>query len=1302
MANRWTPAQQEALDTRNKNLLLSAAAGSGKTAVLTERITRIAGDMESDIDINELLVLTFTKAAAAEMKSRVSASLTNKLREADAENNLPLIHHLERQLSLMGSAQISTLDSFFQSLLRQYFYLLDLDPKTQIMADENEGYLLKEAVLAEVLERWYEEADPDFLKTADLFASRYQDRDLKDTILRIHNFSCSMPFPIDWLKHLPDPYNIPDGTKLDDIPWSYDFLASIISTSEKISEYYRRAFEIMDQNDAARAVYSDQLSNEYSFISSLAEVSSWKDLYDLPSFTFARLTIATAKVLKPYKMLVKEFNATPDAETIKALRKQAAATYNKSIAPLIGISEDQWIGETRNMAPIVKVLSDITIDFTHSLSERKRQEGVMDFNDLEHYVLDVLVDKDDPAFTPETAADFPSEAALAIRSRYKEVMIDEYQDTNGVQELITSLLSSGDNRFMVGDIKQSIYRFRQADPTIFLGKYNDFSTNEAATDHRIDLNKNFRSDAAILSSINFIFRQIMTERNLELNYGAAEALYPGRHEEERPSDYCGGSVSIGLIDKDIEEAQNDNPKIKDMENIRLEGRLIAAKIRSLIDSKAKVMNGDGTFRPITYSDIVILLRSVAGKAPILLKVMGEYGIPAISDREDDYIQNPEVETLLALLKIIDNPLQDLALTAVLRSVFVGLDEEDLSRLRLAQKAAGAEHIWPVLGNADHILKPGGAGLVSSFLSLYKEWRLQAVKDGAAPLIRKIIADTDYLTYVSGLSGGEFRKAHVLAFYQLALSRDSGARSGLYSFLTELSRLTKDGRNFRAKTPSVSAADAVRIMTIHRSKGLEFPVVFLVDAAKEFNLRDTKATAICHKDRGIGIQYYDEETHARWPSLYWYSVRSASERESKAEEARLLYVAMTRARDKLFITATLKDTIRSLDFWMASLAGTETGEVRPLPSYITSGAASYLDWIMPAALRHRSSKDVWDRLMRIPSYADDAEGDHSLFDISITPETSLLRADETADAAETEKQLIEVEETPETNADRFLASLPSEVPEDLSRRLTWSYAFPGAANTPGKLTATAAVKLRETLEASESDEPPYASEVLAPDLPSLPETEEGEENEETEGMKETLPADYAEPPSFLSGGKPGFTGTSFGTLMHKAMEMIDFKTVPATREALRNEIMRLTESGIFTKDEEEVLLSERKYTNPVASLITFAESPLGTLMKEAETVRKEMPFSILLPADSFYPDCEKGEKIFLQGIMDCLLETKDGLTVIDYKTDRVMTEEELREHYKIQLQVYGETAEKLLGKPVVRLSLWAFRLGKAIDIPLHRN
>lgn len=678
----------------------------------------------------------------------------------------------------MGSAQISTLDSFFQSLLRQYFYLLDLDPKTQIMADENEGYLLKEAVLAEVLERWYEEADPDFLKTADLFASRYQDRDLKDTILRIHNFSCSMPFPIDWLKHLPDPYNIPDGTKLDDIPWSYDFLASIISTSEKISEYYRRAFEIMDQNDAARAVYSDQLSNEYSFISSLAEVSSWKDLYDLPSFTFARLTIATAKVLKPYKMLVKEFNATPDAETIKALRKQAAATYNKSIAPLIGISEDQWIGETRNMAPIVKVLSDITIDFTHSLSERKRQEGVMDFNDLEHYVLDVLVDKDDPAFTPETAADFPSEAALAIRSRYKEVMIDEYQDTNGVQELITSLLSSGDNRFMVGDIKQSIYRFRQADPTIFLGKYNDFSTNEAATDHRIDLNKNFRSDAAILSSINFIFRQIMTERNLELNYGAAEALYPGRHEEERPSDYCGGSVSIGLIDKDIEEAQNDNPKIKDMENIRLEGRLIAAKIRSLIDSKAKVMNGDGTFRPITYSDIVILLRSVAGKAPILLKVMGEYGIPAISDREDDYIQNPEVETLLALLKIIDNPLQDLALTAVLRSVFVGLDEEDLSRLRLAQKAAGAEHIWPVLGNADHILKPGGAGLVSSFLSLYKEWRLQAVKDGAAPLIRKIIADTDYLTYVSGLSGGEFRKAHVLAFYQLALSRTAAPGAAL--------------------------------------------------------------------------------------------------------------------------------------------------------------------------------------------------------------------------------------------------------------------------------------------------------------------------------------------------------------------------------------------------------------------------------------------------------------------------------------------------------------------------------------------
>lgn len=511
----WTPQQEEALRIRNKNLLLSAAAGSGKTAVLTERITRLAADPDSHIDIHELLVLTFTKAAASEMKSRISASLTRELEAADAAQDLPLVHHLERQISLLSSAQISTLDAFFQSLVRQYFYLLDLDPKTRIMADENDARLLADDVLTEVLERWYEEGNPDFLTTCDLFASGHQDQALRQMILRMHSYASSMPFPDVWLARLPDAYEIPEDATLDDLPWTQPILSELIDTAGKICDLYRQAFSLLDTNPIARDVYGETLSQEYAFFSSLAQVTTWQALYAMPSFIPQKMPSLSAAKAKAYGIKSTDFNKSPDAESIKALRDMAKDTYKKKLIPFLSITPAQWREETRAMAPEVKVLSALALDFGRSYLARKKQEGVMEFNDLEHYTLSLLLDTENPAFTPEHAEDFPSEAALSIRRNYKEVMIDEYQDTNGIQELITTLLSNGHNRFLVGDIKQSIYRFRQADPTIFLSKYHRF-LQEGEGGQRIDLNRNFRSDAAVLSSINYLFRQLMTEKNLEI------------------------------------------------------------------------------------------------------------------------------------------------------------------------------------------------------------------------------------------------------------------------------------------------------------------------------------------------------------------------------------------------------------------------------------------------------------------------------------------------------------------------------------------------------------------------------------------------------------------------------------------------------------------------------------------------------------------------------------------------------------------------------------------------------------------
>lgn len=1282
MSNHWTKEQEEALSVRGKNLLLSAAAGSGKTAVLTERIARLVKDPKNHTDINELLVLTFTKAAASEMKARISQALSDALKEADDADDEGRIRHLEKQISLLGSAQISTLDSYFQSIIRQYFYLLDLDPKTRIISDENEEFLLEDDVLSSVLERWYEKGNPDFLDTVDLFADRYQDRALKDMVLRIFHFASSLPFPEDWIRHLPDSYRIPENTSMDDLPWDKPVLEKLISLSEKIMDSYRQIFAIMEMNPAAEAVYSEQMSGEYAYFSTLSSMKSWKDWFRLPSFAFARLKgMSKAQAEAFHFAKSADFTNSEDAETIKNLRESAKKLWQKEIAPFAQIPEKQWIEETASMLPTVTVLSRLALDFSAALKSRKKQEGLMDFNDMEHYALDILLDRDNPAFTPEKASSFPSAAALSIRSRFKEVMIDEYQDTNGVQELITTLVSTGNNRFMVGDIKQSIYRFRQADPTIFLEKYHEYSLEKDAPSHRIDLNRNFRSDTAILSSINFIFRQMMTRKTLELDYGDAEALYAGRHEEKRPPAYVGGSVSIDLIDrKDLEEADISDD-VKDMENMALEGRLIARRIHEMMDG-GMVMEKNGTFRPMKYGDIVILLRSIAGKGPQLMKVLEENHIPAVSDKEEDFMENGEVEILWALLKILDNPRQDLALAAVLRSYFVGLDEKDLTLLYLEKADQGETDLWSVLPST--VLSEEKEKKLRRFLTLYRDWRKNAMRDGTAPLLRRILGDTDYLTYVSGLSGGAWRAGHILSFYHLALERDSAPKSGLYSFLNYLSQLKKEKKSFKAQTVS-SIPDSVHIMTIHKSKGLEFPVVFLADAQKEFNLRDTWQTAICHKDLGLGIQYYDKKNKVRWPSLYWYALREASRRENMAEEARLLYVAMTRARDKLFITAIKKDAAADLDRWTTSLASAGKGEeLSPLPAHLIANAKSFLDWIMPAALHHRTMKEAWDRAGKIPSYRNEAPSDHSLFTFSITSQTDLLTEEEkeTLDMKGTEEILPSPKEEnreEKTELSHFLSHLPEKAPDWMDAQLSWTYGHRGALETPAKLTATAAVHLRELAEYKESDEPPLPSVILAQD------------------GDDALDADYAAPPLFLSGDETKYQGTSFGTLMHRAMEMIDFTTLPAEETAIESALHGLVEKKVFTEEEGHILLSGKRKPTPVSSLLAFARGPLAEKMKTASAIRKEMPFSILLPARSFYPDCEEGENIFLQGVMDCLLEYEKDFIIIDYKTDRTMTEEELKNHYKIQLQVYGEAAEKLLGKPVSYLYLWSFTYGKAIEV-----
>lgn len=1289
----WTPEQEEALSLRHSSLLLSAAAGSGKTAVLTERIKRRLMDTSDPSDVNELLVLTFTKAAAAEMKSRISSSLTKALEAAHASHDMSLASHLERQLSLMGSAQISTLDSFFQSLIRQYFYLLNMDPKTRIVSDENEMYLLKQEVLSGVLETWYEKKDPAFQDCVDRFADRFQDTRLQAAILGIHDFSTSMPFPEEWIASLPAPYRIPDKASLDTLPWTKPILAAVKSEALSLSDSYRAMFPLLEQDERLQLLLGDMVSGEFDFFEAFDSCQSWSSLSHMAGFSFKSMPRYSKKKMTLSFPTKEEFAEA--VSPIKAARDKVKERYNAAMKAFLQVPEDTWLSDMRAMYPVVTTLSALALDFSRAFRERKKADAVMDFNDLEHYALDVLIDREAPGFSPARAADFPSKAALALREKYKEVMIDEYQDTNGVQELIARLISKEDNRFMVGDMKQSIYRFRQADPTIFLEKYGTYSTKKEGPLRRIDLNKNFRSDSTILSSINFLFRQFMTKEDTELDYGDAESLHAGRHEEARPAEYVGGAVTISLIDQSEIKTEESPQELRDLAGIEMEGRLIAQKIEALVNEKQQVMNSDGTFRPIRYDDIVILLRSVQGKAPAILKALRDRNIPALSDKEDDFMNSTEGRTLYSLLQVLDNPRQDIPLAAVLRSFFGGFSEEDLAHLSLCKRDRSDETLWDTLCGADPSLwltrdKADSLALLLHRLSF---WRAKARQDGAASLIRLILEDTGFMTYVAALPGGAFRQAHILALYQTALEKDRSQGNSLFLFLDDLEKLHQSGRSYKADVTLLQESNAVRIMTIHKSKGLEFPVVFLADTAKTFNKQDTSGRVICHKELGLGMQRIDPDRHVRWPTLYYKAIAETLRQESRAEEARLLYVAMTRARDKLIITGIKKDLDADLERWTIPLfEGTAQDAKKPLPSYLIAGASSYLDWIMPAALGHASMADVWQHLGKEQPLKKYAFTEEARFIFHRVNQKDLLTEEELEKLSQGEE--IETIVTGQGAANKeaackekdrtaFFTLSASPVPDWLSSAMTWTYPHEDASGIPAKMTATSALRLLQETADNAAELAPLPSSVLAEDLPD--ETAEAP----------SLAPDFAEPPLFLSENKKPLSGASYGTLMHKAMQALPFSTPPKA-EAVYAALETLHDEGVFTDEEAAVLLTDTAYRHPAGDIARFLMSPLGREAAAAALLKKEVPFSILLPAHTFYKNNVQ-DPIFLQGVIDCLFESGGHLTIVDYKTDHVSHRDTLAGHYAMQLSIYGKAASRLLGRPVHRLCLWSFHLGESIEI-----
>ncbi len=925
MSMNWTKEQMQVITLRDRNILVSAAAGSGKTAVLVERIIRRILDEQNPVDIDRLLIVTFTSAAAAEMRERIGNAIDRAL-----EQN-PSSSHLVKQASLVHHAQITTIHSFCLNLIRNYFHQVDLEPNFRI-AEEGELNLIREDVIAEVLNRNYEASKDAFLSFVECFATGKTDDGLKDMIWKLYYFAMSYPWPKEWLQKAVENYDFTGFEGLLEKPWM-----------KSLMEYLRRVFcnfyQMAGENVRLAAeedgplYLRDTAEQDAVLLKRLAEAKSYEEMMrEISALQFSRLPSKRGYDGDEEKL-----------EHWKAQRNKIKEECKKIREKFFYADVEKIMERIRAMEPVAAELVRLTEEFMDCYDAKKREKNILDFNDLEHFALKILIDE-------ETKK--PTEAAFRCKKLYEEVMTDEYQDSNLVQESLMQAVSREDmgtyNRFMVGDVKQSIYKFRLARPELFMDKYDRF-TAEASDSQKIELRKNFRSRREVIDVSNHIFYKIMKKDLGNVDYNADAALYPAA-SYPACDDMDAEFLIADSADECLEEAQLTDP-------IRLEAELVASRIRKMMHGQKVTDKKTGELRDVKYSDIVILLRSFGKYADTFVEVLEQKKIPAHASSKTGYFKTTEIGTVLSLLRILDNPRQDIPLAAVLRSPMYHFSDEELARIKISGEKR-AFHCC--------VLEPAWEGLseelslkLQKFLRKLSEYRDMAPVLPIHELLYRILEDTGYARYVAAMPGGERRKANIEMLLEKALAYEKTSYRGLFHFIRYIDKLNKYEVDYGEADVVSENADAVRIMTIHKSKGLEFPVVFLCGTAKAFNRTDARSRMVIHPELGVALDYIDPQSRTRGATLYKRAVAKQMELENQGEELRVLYVALTRAKEKLILTGTakdIKDKIEKLSY--------RSGQEEGLPFLERAGANSFFDWILPAMIAAGDQK-----LIQIPGVSD---------------------------------------------------------------------------------------------------------------------------------------------------------------------------------------------------------------------------------------------------------------------------------------------------------------------------------------------
>ncbi len=1233
MGVSWTEEQKKVIKLRGRNILVSAAAGSGKTAVLVERIITMLTAKENPVSVDQLLIVTFTEAAAAEMKERIRTAIEKRVSE------YPDNEHLQQQATLIHNAQITTIHSFCLSVIRDHFHVIDLDPGFRI-GEEGELKLLSHDVLDELLEDRYREGDQEFLDFVLSYGSGRDDKKIEELILKIYEFSRSYPDAKGWLASCVRAYSAGTAEEFEDSP-----AAKLIKRHTE--QYLKDCLELIGQGillcrePDGPAVYEAALLSDRQMIEEFLEAETFAEVSEKicgrmkEKNVWARLAANRDKTVSEEKI-----------SKVKAIREEVKELVKDLVSQYFYQDTKGLLSDLNLCRPKTEILAGLVTEFAERFEEKKREKEIIDFSDMEQYALRILTENRDGKLCPSAAAE-------EYRQQFSEIMIDEYQDSNFIQEAILTSISKVSegtyNIFMVGDVKQSIYRFRLSRPQLFMEKFDSYSLEDSKK-QRIDLHKNFRSRREVLDSANYIFRQIMTKPLGGIAYDDGAALYAGADYPCCPE--CGALddgtdetkrnspvtevlvIDSGIKDEESKEsfARKGMKGRKDIPERELEARVIAGRIRELRRDYKVTDKKSGKLRPVRYSDIVILTRSVKGFADILTEVLNREGIPAYAGTKEGYFQTQEIGVLLDYLRVLDNVYQDIPLAAVLASPFCGLTEQELAEVKSGYSGLSfyqAVEKYRIEGKEKTVREK-----IEKCMAQMERLRERVPYTPMQELLRKILKCTGYGEFVSAMPGGLQRSANLEMLLEKAKTFESTSYKGLFHFVRYIEQLQKYNVDYGEAALNDEQSDTVRVMTIHKSKGLEFPVVFVAGLGKRFNMQDARSSTVLHVDLGVGLDAVDIERRTKSPSIIKKVIQKEEALDTMGEELRVLYVALTRAKEKLILTGTISNLEKKLENYEM----VKDQEREELSFGRLSKAVTYWDFILPSLVRLPSKVPV---MVRMFSFEDIVREE---------------MAEETAEKIT--KAALEQWDTDRVYDEGMRKMLEEQ----------FGYQYPYAESRARKLKFTVSelkkrVHFLETLEDGEMEEQYgellYEEPEIVPLIPKFLQ-------EETE-----------------------LSGASRGTAYHRVMELLDFRK-DYTEEKLKEDIESFQKEGKVSAEMAACIRTK--------DIMGFLGCPAGQRMRDCAllgSLKKEQPFVLGIDAREIYPGEQEGEEILVQGIIDVYFEEPDGLVVLDYKTDYVKTAAELTEKYHAQLDYYGKALEQMTGKRVKEKIIYSFALRKEI-------